>query len=358
MKKDKFIKRNELVSLKGNTLSIYARKTLDYIYKNAIEVYKVNKNKGIFELDIVLLKKEIGMNRTSDYSQIIKELNEINNLNFETYDNKYYSKIPILAGFQVLENGILRVALSPFLIEMIFDETNPYYHIADFMEYKSLKSKYTKIILDLYNRYKPTEIPKMTKEEFQEILNYSPKYRNNDIKKNVLEQAQKELKKHNDLILEWEFFPNARKWTEIKLHIKKVQLEKKNDKIIAKTVKKGLGEKELREEQTNIVKNETILNPIEEVILEKISKEQYENLYEQHLKKLKTEHNPFVRMAFDIINKNKYEVIENEKEQYVQTKIYTVEDIPEEKLLSKNGKKLVGMAKINKINKILEEMNS
>ncbi|MGL4999634.1 MAG: hypothetical protein ACRC0V_00445, partial [Fusobacteriaceae bacterium] len=49
----------------------------------------------------------------------------------------------------------------------------------------------------------------------------SKNYRNNDIKKYVLEQAQKELENHNNLELKWEFFPNPRKWTEIKLSVKK-----------------------------------------------------------------------------------------------------------------------------------------
>lgn len=51
---------------------------------------------------------------------------------------------------------------------------------------------------------------------------------------------------------------------------------------------------------------------------------------------------------------NKYKIVEKKEVK----KVYTVDDIPAEKLLSKNGKKLVGAALQMKINKILEEMNN
>lgn len=311
MKKNKFVKRNELVSLKGNNLSIYARKTLDYIYKNATEIYKENRNKGIFELDIIQLKKEIGMNRTTDHTLIISELEKINNLKFETYDSKYYSNIPILAGFQVLENNILRVALSPFLIEIMFDEKKPYYHIADLMEYKPLKSKYSKIILDLYNRYKPTEIPMMSQETFKELLGYSDNYRNNDIKKYVLEQAQKELEKYNDLNLDWEFFPSTRKWNEIKLVVKRVK--KKIDKSVPAPApikqKKGLGEDDLK---AHLEQKEKEVNPLDKLLEQlpmEISREEYEGLYLEYLEENKTSHNLYMRKSFDLANAKKYIII-------------------------------------------------
>ena len=90
----------------------------------------------------------------------------------------------------------------------------------------------------------------------------------------------------------------------------------------------------------------------------KISKVDYEELYKKHLEENGATHNPFVRKAFDIANKSKYEVVEFEQQEHIQTKIYTVEDIDESLLVSKNGRKLVGMAKQHKIKKILEEMNS
>ncbi|MEG0236776.1 hypothetical protein, partial [Cetobacterium sp.] len=90
-KKDTIIypKRNELSTLKGNTLSLNARKIYDFIYRKGIEFYKnpnnnLNNNYGIYELNIYDIKQKIGMNKTTDHSMIIKELELIRNVEFKT----------------------------------------------------------------------------------------------------------------------------------------------------------------------------------------------------------------------------------------------------------------------------------
>ncbi|MGL5458699.1 MAG: hypothetical protein ACRDBY_03685, partial [Cetobacterium sp.] len=88
------------------------------------------------------------------------------------------------------------------------------------------------------------------------------------------------------------------------------------------------------------------------------SKADYEELYKKYLEENNIKHIISVRKIFDTMNKSKYEIVEFEMKEYIQTKIYTVEDIDESLLVSKNGRKLVGMAKHHKIKKILEEMNS
>ena len=85
----------------------------------------------------------------------------------------------------------------------------------------------------------------------------------------------------------------------------------------------------------------------------KISKDKYEEMYQIHLKENGIVHSKFVRTGFDKSNCKKYDIVQNEKEY-----IYTEKDIDEKLLISKTGKKLSGMAKINKINKILLELNS
>lgn len=85
------------------------------------------------------------------------------------------------------------------------------------------------------------------------------------------------------------------------------------------------------------------------LFIKEITKEEYETLYKDYLEKNNLEDNEFIYRTFKMMNRNKYKIIEK--------KIYTVEDIPEEKLLSKSGKKLVGAALQMKISKILEEMN-
>ncbi|MGL5971192.1 MAG: replication initiation protein, partial [Cetobacterium sp.] len=231
MKKLGFIKRNELVSLKGNTLSIRARKMLDYICKIGLDMYeKEHDEDGIYPITIKELKEMAEMNLKSDHSELLEELKAINKLEFETWDDKYYTQFPILAGFKVDNTkGIVEFALSPFLLRETFKkkDSNPYYHYCDLMEYKGLRSKYSKILLDLYTRYKHVSIPKLSIEKFKDMMQYPDKYKTNDIKRFVLEQAQKELLAKNNLQLDWVVEKYGRQWGCITLTIKNLNSNKK-----------------------------------------------------------------------------------------------------------------------------------
>lgn len=84
---------------------------------------------------------------------------------------------------------------------------------------------------------------------------------------------------------------------------------------------------------------------------EKISQEKYEELYKGYLKENNIAHNRGTRLGFDKLYENKYEIIETPKK-----KIYTVNELPKEKLLSKAGKELKGVALLMRLRKISEEM--
>ena len=118
---------------------------------------------------------------------------------------------------------------------------------------------------------------------------------------------------------------------EIKIKVK----ESKNKEVIQEIL---FGEK-----------NDTLKSdPIEK---EKISLEKYEELYKGYLKENNIAHNRGTRLGFDKLYENKYEIIETLKE-----KIYTINELPKEKLLSKTGKELKGVALLMRLRKIAEEM--
>lgn len=85
------------------------------------------------------------------------------------------------------------------------------------------------------------------------------------------------------------------------------------------------------------------------LFIKEITKEEYNEMYQIYLEKTNLQDDELQKKVFSLMNRNKYKIIEK--------KIYTAADIPEEKLLSKSGKKLVGAALKMKIEKILEEMN-
>lgn len=121
-----------------------------------------------------------------------------------------------------------------------------------------------------------------------------------------------------------------------------------------KVVKKSPTDITVEDIQNDNIKQtsfDEISSPKEEVKRgEKIDifEDEFEQIYQKFLLKNNIKNNHFTKQAFSI----KYNIIKREEK-----KIYTADDIPQEKLLGKNGKKLVGGALQMRVRKILEEMN-
>lgn len=129
----------------------------------------------------------------------------------------------------------------------------------------------------------------------------------------------------------------------------KTGAEKKEKKIVVKTSEEkqpNLFEKTFEEIPFNFEEE-----PKEKEV-QKISKEEYEKLYKKYLKENKIAHNKVTRLSFDNSIGFKYAVIETES----QEKIYLLDELPQEKLLSKSGKLLVGSALIARLEKLAKEM--
>ena len=129
----------------------------------------------------------------------------------------------------------------------------------------------------------------------------------------------------------------------------KTGAEKKEKKIVVKTSEEkqpNLFEKTFEEIPFNFEEE-----PKEKEV-QKISKEEYEKLYKKYLKENKIAHNKVTRLSFDNSIGFKYAVIETES----QEKIYLLDELPQEKLLSKSGKLLVGGALIARLEKLAKEM--
>ncbi|MGL5760392.1 MAG: replication initiation protein, partial [Cetobacterium sp.] len=253
-----------------------------------------------------------------------------------------------------------------FLINGILEN----FTIFDLKEFLELRGSYMKTLFRLLKQWESTGEYIVKINDFREVLGIPVKYRMIDVRKRVLKPCLEELGK---------YFKNL-KITELKkernvetlVFTWKSKKEKKKEDIIdiqpIKRKKAALGEKELQEHEKeqleNIVqeleKSKTVKNipsdPVVELI--KISKKDYENLYKNYLEKLGEQHNLYMRKSFDFINKAKYEIIEDmEREQPKEKPLFSEKDIDESLLVSKTGKKLVGMARQHKIKKLLEDMN-
>lgn len=147
-----------------------------------------------------------------------------------------------------------------------------------------------------------------------------------------------EIFEENDLIkgLLWAYKEVRQDISTLEYLIKTIKtgIEKKEKKIIVKPTEKieNIFDKTFEEIPLNF-EEETIKNENQEIensiIKEKITMDQYEKLYKKYLKEKNLTHNPFIRKAFDISNKNKYEVIENNDEDDKEPPLPPLEELSE-----------------------------
>lgn len=230
----------------------------------------------------------------------------------------------------------------------------------DLIEFTNIKSSYAKNIFKLLKQFDNTESNnwyQIKLDKLKELLNIPVSYKMIDIDKRVLIPTLEQLNPVF-LNLEIEKIKKGVKVDSLKFTWKSKK-EKKENIIEVQPVKRkksALGEKELQEHEKNIQELEIKNIPQEPIVeLIKITKNDYEALYNDYLEQLGEKHNIYIRKSFDFINKAKYEIIENIDR--TLKKIFTENDIDESLLVSKTGKKLVGTARKNKIEKLLDEMN-
>ena len=197
-------------------------------------------------------------------------------------------------------------------------------------------------------------------------LNYAiEKAKNNRFLKKLLtiDNIEKLLKKfeENDLTkgLLWAYKEVKQDISTLEYLIKTIKTgaEKKERKIVVKSIEKtkNIFDKTFEEIPLNFEEQST------EILLskEKITKDQYEKLYKKYLKENNTEHNPFIKKAFDISNKNKYEIIENNDEDDKEPPLPPLEELSEKaqnEAKEYKRKKEVKEQYMNEIHEIAKEI--
>ncbi|MGL5904522.1 MAG: replication initiation protein [Cetobacterium sp.] len=277
-----------------------------------------------------------------------------------TDTNKKIIKVPIGEEFSYLVKGLLGN-----------------FTLLDLEELVKLGSNYSKTLFRLLKQWETTKEYIVKMDNFRELMGIPGTYQSFNINQKVLNPAMEELKP---------LFPNL-KLEKIKKGVKVVALKftwnqkkKKDPKIVPMKVKASIGEKEHEEDMLlllerdngllNCVQDTEAQNPLWEKFLELPPIEQAaieETVYKNYIAEcgvcVKVQELAFNSCKKLLITKFlENNPVENHKIEYkdiefTQTKIYTAEDIPSEKLLDKNGNKLKGMLLDNRINKILLELN-
>lgn len=169
---------------------------------------------------------------------------------------------------------------------------------------------------------------------------------------------------------------------------KKIDKEFKRLSYLIKTIKTGAEQqtktiKVVKKDKTDITIEDIQNDNIRQTSFDEISpkenqstkttiyEDEYEEKYAEYLKNNNAEDNFFMKQTFNMsvnilprekktsnqLGHSNIDTTKNIYKKSEEKKIYTIEDIPEEKLIGKNGKKLVGGALKMRAKKILDEMN-
>lgn len=136
----------------------------------------------------------------------------------------------------------------------------------------------------------------------------------------------------NDLVkgLLWAYREVSQDVSSLNYLIKTIRtgIEKKEKKLIVKKSEdkqESIFDKTFQEIPLDF-KEDEVENDKQEIensiIKQKVTMDQYEELYKKYLEENQTEHNPYVRKSFELYSKIRYEIVEDEKD----TKIEIIED--------------------------------
>ena len=136
----------------------------------------------------------------------------------------------------------------------------------------------------------------------------------------------------NDLVkgLLWAYKEVSQDVSSLNYLIKTIRtgIEKKEKKLIVKKSEdkqESIFDKTFQEIPLDF-KEDEVENEKQEVensiIKQKVTMDQYEELYKKYLEENQTEHNPYVRKSFELYSKIRYEIVEDEED----TKIEVIED--------------------------------
>lgn len=136
----------------------------------------------------------------------------------------------------------------------------------------------------------------------------------------------------NDLVkgLLWAYKEVSQDVSSLNYLIKTIRtgIEKKEKKLIVKKSEdkqESIFDKTFQEIPLDF-KEDEVENEKQEVensiIKQKVTMDQYEELYKKYLEENQAEHNPYVRKSFELYSKIRYEIVENEED----TKIEIIED--------------------------------
>lgn len=326
-----------------NTLTIKVNEKFSYILNNLI-----NKYTKFDLLDFISLKSVYSKNMF----KLLKQWESVNSIEFSIDEIKAKLNIPLTYSTSDFNKRVL---------VPIMEELPQYFPNLKLEKIKTGK-KVTSLKFTWSGKVEKIE-PKKSDDvidiiEISEELNKTiEKAKKNRFIENLLTidniEILTQMFQENDLVkgLLWAYKEIKQDVSSLNYLVKTIKTgaEKKEKKIVVKKSEENqpnLFDKTFEEIPFNFEEE-----PKEKEV-QKISKEEYEKLYKKYLKENKIAHNKVTRLSFDNSIGFKYEIIETEP----QDKVYLLDELPQDKLLSKSGKLLVGGALVARLEKLAKEM--
>lgn len=359
----------------------FTEKELDLFFSICYEM----KNEGVNEVTLTFQElKELSNYSRNDLKRFTNDLKsmykKLLNITMELETEKKITGFVLFTDYEISkENRTVTIRVNEKYRYML-NEIEKFTKF-DLIEFVSLKSSYAKNMFKLLKQFDNNDSKikwlEIKIEKFREILSIPKSYKMSHIDSFVLVPIMEQLKPYF-LGLKMEKIKKGRNIDSLKFTWREKK-KKAKDTIAPMTKKVVLGEVELQEHEKTISIPKEKVSMVQEIEKITISSLDYEKLYKKYLEENNIDHNQFVRKTFDIVNKNKYEIIENTeptiKEKIVQVRErkkvgrYIVKSkhkrvvrvqyqIDDRLLVSAKGTKLFGSAKQNKIKKILEKRDN
>lgn len=359
----------------------FTEKELDLFFSICYEM----KNEGVNEVTLTFQElKELSNYSRNDLKRFTNDLKsmykKLLNITMELETEKKITGFVLFTDYEISkENRTVTIRVNEKYRYML-NEIEKFTKF-DLIEFVSLKSSYAKNMFKLLKQFDNNDSKikwlEIKIEKFREILSIPKSYKMSHIDSFVLVPIMEQLKPYF-LGLKMEKIKKGRSIDSLKFTWREKK-KKAKDTIAPMTKKVVLGEAELQEHEKIISIPKEKVSMVQEIEKITISSLDYEKLYKKYLEENNIDHNQFVRKTFDIVNKNKYEIIENTepaiKEKIVQVRErkkvgrYIVKSkhkrvvrvqyqIDDRLLVSAKGTKLFGSAKQNKVKKILEKRDN
>jgi len=237
-KNTKIVNNKEIVRIHNNFinaifhLSIDAKKLLLIIWLHANED---GKNIKIYRQDII---DKIGIDlknlKNEHREKIIDELMK-SIVTIRDADNpSNFTKIQLVYKTRY-ENGILYTNIDEELLKYIKEAQEKLFTRFKIQNIKPLNSIYAIRLYLLAKQFEDTGWRIMSIDELKRIVGIENKYKKiTDLKRRVLEVAKKQINKNTDIEIDYELIKEKKKFTQIKIIVKKKEKIKTEEKEIEK----------------------------------------------------------------------------------------------------------------------------